>query len=54
MKRQLKTILSNIQITNSQGNLDVSVDEIVFDSRQAKEGKVKELTDELLSQYFKK
>ena len=40
MKRQLKTILSNIQITNSQGNLDVSVDEIVFDSRQAKEGKV--------------
>lgn len=40
MKRQLKTILANIKTTSSYGNLDVAVDEIVFDSRQAKTGKL--------------
>ncbi len=38
MKRQLKNILTGIQITHSQGNATVSVNEIVFDSRQAKAG----------------
>lgn len=40
MKRQLKTILANIITSSSHGNLDVAVDEIVFDSRQAKTGKI--------------
>lgn len=40
MKRQLKTLLANIKTTSSYGNLDVAVDEIVFDSRQAKTGKL--------------
>jgi UDP-N-acetylmuramoyl-L-alanyl-D-glutamate--2,6-diaminopimelate ligase len=40
MKRQLKNILVGIHPKHSQGNMDVSVNEIVFDSRQAKLGKV--------------
>ncbi len=40
MKKQLKNILANIQPVLSQGNLDVSIDEIVFDSRQTKAGKL--------------
>lgn len=38
MKRQLKNLLTGIQPISSQGNVDVSVNEIVFDSRQAKAG----------------
>lgn len=38
MKRQLKNLLTGIQPVSSQGNVDVSVNEIVFDSRQAKAG----------------
>ncbi len=40
MKRQLKNILTGIHPIHAQGNLDVSVNEIVFDSRQAKLGNV--------------
>ena len=40
MKRQLKNILQGIHPQHAQGNMDVTVDEIVFDSRQAKPGKI--------------
>ena len=40
MKRQLKSILKGIHPEHAQGDLDVVVNEIVFDSRQAKPGTI--------------